>query len=94
MVLQTNDLPHMAPVSHAVLLNDTCNSFSDIFKFNFCPLYCTWVQAGRRLPTKRECHTYLHVQGPRLPVSPRLAKEHKFCRLGPGNEPGEGNGLL
>lgn len=48
----------------------------------------------RKLPIKRECHTCLHVQGARLPGCPRLAKEHKFCRLGSGNEPGEGNGLL
>lgn len=48
--------------------------FSDIFKFNFCPLYCMWVQAVGKLPIKRECPTCPHVQGPRLPASPRLAK--------------------
>lgn len=95
-LLQTNDPPHMVPVSHAVLLNDACNFFCfwDFLKFNCCPLYCMWVQAMRKLPIKRECHTCLHVQGARLPGSPRLAKEHKFCRLGSGNEPGEGNGPL
>lgn len=109
-LLQTSDLPHLVPMSHAVLLNDACNSFSDFFRFNHCPLYHIWAQAMKRLPVTRECHAYLppcawakasSSIALRLAKSPnsfwlekRGATLTQFCRLRCGKEPSEGNGPL
>lgn len=45
-LLQTNDLPHMVPASHAVLLNDACNFFFQTF-LNLISALC--IACGFRL---------------------------------------------
>lgn len=108
-LLQTSDLLHLVPMSHAVLLNDACNSFSDFLNLIIALCITSGLKQWKGCQS-RECHTYLppcartkasSSTALRLAKSPnslwlekRGAMLTQFCRLRCGKEPGDGNGSL